>query len=139
MNEPAPSLSELEKQTVLELEDIINGFLLAFRHGLDKDETTMIPSYVCRLPTGSETGTYLALDVGGTNLRVAVVTLLGDGKTYIEQKQYLIPEELKTGTVDSFVDWIADGTKSFLDTVAVKAKIAEKDMYMGVTFSFPIK
>ncbi|CAI2164122.1 11438_t:CDS:2 [Funneliformis geosporum] len=142
MNEPALSLAELEKQTVFgkrELEDIINGFLRSFRHGLDKDENTMIPSFVCRLPTGMETGTYLALDMGGTNLRVAAVTLLGDGKTDIEQKQYLIPEELKTGDAESLFNWIADGTKNLLDSAGIKAKYADKEMYMGVTFSFPIK
>ncbi|CAG8690568.1 12397_t:CDS:2, partial [Funneliformis caledonium] len=142
MDEPTPSLVELEKQTAFgkrELEEILNGFSRSFRHGLDKDENTMIPSFVCRLPTGTETGTYLALDLGGTNLRVAAVTLLGDGKTEIEHKQYPIPEELKNGDAESFFNWIADGTKSLLDLPGVKAKIADKELYMGVTFSFPIK
>jgi len=139
MDEPTPSLEELEKQTFITkemIEDtIIPGFSRAYRHGFDEDESTMLPSYVCRLPTGMETGTYLALDFGGTNLRVAAVTLVGDGKTEIEQKQYIIPEELKSVPVETLFDWTADCTKELL----TKIKSLEKDMYMGVAFSFPIK
>lgn len=29
----------------------------------------MIPTYIQTVPDGTETGTYLALDLGGTNLR----------------------------------------------------------------------
>src|SRR5438045_3600160 len=141
MDEPTPSLDELEKQTFIDkgmIEDIIiPGFSRAYRHGFDEYESTMIPSYVSRLPTGMETGTYLALDLGGTHLRIAAVTLLGDGKSDIEQKQYVVPEKLKTGTAESLFDWIADGTKNLLDKASIKA--FEKEMHMGVTFSFPIK
>src|ERR1051325_4862134 len=141
MDEPTPSLEELEKQTFIDkemIEDIlIPGFSQAFRRGFDEDESIMIPSYVCRLPTGMETGTYLALDFGGTHLRVAAVTLLGDGKTDIEQKQYVIHEKLKTGTSESLFDWIADCTKNLLDKASIKS--FEKNMHMGVTFGFPFK
>lgn len=43
--------------------------------GLSTDDQpmTMIPSYVTDVPTGKETGTYLALDLGGTNLRVCSI------------------------------------------------------------------
>jgi hexokinase len=140
MDEHAPSLEELERQTLIDEELIENilipGFSLEYRRGFDENESIMIPSYVCRLPTGMETGTYLALDFGGTHLRVAAVTLLGDGKTDIEQKQHLIPEKLKTGTAESLFDWVADGTKNLLDKAI---KTFEKEMHMGVTFSFPIK
>jgi hexokinase len=139
MDEQTPSLEELEKQTFITkefMEDtIIPGFSRAFRYGFDKDESTMIPSYICRLPTGMETGIYLALDLGGTNLRVAAVTLIGDGKTDIEQKQFVIPEELKTVPVETLFDWVADCTKDLL----TKIKSFEREMYMGVSFSFPIK
>ncbi|CAB4398365.1 hypothetical protein RhiirA5_52659 [Rhizophagus irregularis] len=139
MDEPTPSLEELEEQTFITKEyieeKIIPGFTDAYRHGFDEDESTMIPSYVCRLPTGMETGTYLSLDLGGTNLRVAAVTLVGDGKTDIEQKQFVIPEELKTVPVETLFDWVADCAKDLL----IKIKSLEKEMYMGVSFSFPIK
>src|SRR5271156_3840934 len=124
MDEQTPSLDVLEKQTFIEKKKIektiIPGLSQAYRNGFDKDESTMIPSYVCRLPTGMETGTYLALDLGGTNFRIATVTLLGDGKTDVEQKQYIIPEELKTGTVESLFDWVADSTKGLFNKSSTK-------------------
>jgi hexokinase len=41
----------------------------------------MIPSHVTRRPNGTETGTFLALDLGGTNFRVCEITLEGNGIT----------------------------------------------------------
>lgn len=37
-----------------------------------------LPTPVTSLPSGHETGRYLAIDVGGSNLRVAFIELLGD-------------------------------------------------------------
>jgi hexokinase len=44
---------------------------------LSSDEQ-FLPTPVTKLPTGHETGQFLAIDVGGTNLRVAFIELLGD-------------------------------------------------------------
>ena len=44
----------------------------------------MLPGFVGR-PCGEETGRYLALDFGGTNVRVALVELCGGGRTRIEK------------------------------------------------------
>ena len=44
----------------------------------------MLPGFVGR-PSGEETGRYLALDFGGTNVRVAAVELCGGGRTRIEK------------------------------------------------------
>lgn len=46
-------------------------------------------------PTGEEKGEYLALDLGGTNLRVCLVTLLGEGKFEVTQTKYRLTEEQK--------------------------------------------
>lgn len=51
----------------------------------------MLPQY----PTGQEIGDFIALDLGGTNLRVCFVTLLGDGKFEITQTKYRLTEEQK--------------------------------------------
>ena len=44
----------------------------------------MLPSFIGR-PSGNEDGTFLALDFGGTNVRVAEVQLYGNGKTAIKK------------------------------------------------------
>jgi hexokinase len=46
-------------------------------------------------PEGTEVGEYLALDLGGTNLRVCLVTLLGEGKFEVTQTKYRLTEEQK--------------------------------------------
>lgn len=136
-------LSELEKQVIIEtpkLLSIIDSFIESYQLGLSHDHSTMIPSFVSRLPTGKEVGTYFALDLGGTNLRVAAVTLLGDGKTSIEQKIYVIPNHLKVGTAEELFDWIASVTGELLDSLRPKLiNLKNNKMFMGVTFSFPIE
>ena len=50
-----------------------------FAPKLQASDICMLPSYNDKLPTGNEKGTYLALDVGGSTFRVALVEL--NGKT----------------------------------------------------------
>ncbi|KAF9329048.1 glucokinase [Podila minutissima] len=57
----------------------------------------MVPTYVVGRLDGSETGSYLTLDVGGTFLRVVFVELLGQGKFNARHKKYRIDEGLKVG------------------------------------------
>ncbi|CAG8455954.1 269_t:CDS:2 [Diversispora eburnea] len=131
-----------ESKTSLEtpkLLSIVDSFIESYQYGLTNDHSIMIPSYVSRLPTGKEMGTYFALDLGGTNLRVAAVTLLGDGKTSVEQRIYVIPDHLKMGTAEELFDWIASITQELLESLSSKVVNTNNDkMFMGVTFSFPI-
>ncbi|KAG0341374.1 glucokinase [Podila horticola] len=52
-----------------------------------------------RLPTGKETGLYLATDMGGTNLRTAAVHLLGDGRVGATVEKHEITHQLKPALV----------------------------------------
>src|SRR5690554_6590884 len=55
----------------------------------------------------TEMGSYLALDVGGTNLRVVSVHLTGGGEISTRQTKYRIDEHLKVGDAKSlFGKWI---------------------------------
>jgi Hexokinase len=42
----------------------------------------MLPAWVMGFPDGTESGAYLALDMGGTNLRVCEVVLLNEGRKF---------------------------------------------------------
>ena len=42
----------------------------------------MLPAWVMGFPDGTESGTYLALDMGGTNLRVCEVVLMNEGRKF---------------------------------------------------------
>nr|CAG8465278.1 2276_t:CDS:2 [Entrophospora candida] len=140
MEEPTPTLTELKEMTILDgpaVEKIMDGFLSAFNNGLTTNHFTMIPSYVSRLPTGIEVGTYLALELSDTYLRAAVVTLIGLGKTDIEHKQHEIPAELKNGNVGDLFDWVALNVKELLNDVG--CELETKALYAGINFGFPIK
>lgn len=73
----------------------------------------MIPSYIQSIPKGDETGTFLALDLGGTNLRVCEVQLLGDSKWTMKQQKYKVSDALKTGDVSHLFDYMSVWTPSY--------------------------
>ena len=62
----------------------------------------MIPSFVTSLPTGNETGTFLVAHLGGTNLRVNAVQLLGNGEVNIVENKRLATNDLKSGSGETF-------------------------------------
>jgi hexokinase len=97
----------------------------------------MIPSYIQQIPNGTEKGTFLALDLGGTNLRVCEVTLLGDSKWTMKQQKYKVSDALKVGEVTQLFDYIAGSVDHFLTEIGTDASEDEK-LHLGFTFSFPV-
>jgi len=97
----------------------------------------MIPSYIQEIPNGTEKGTFLALDLGGTNLRVCEVTLLGESKWTMKQQKYKVSDSLKMGDVSQLFDYIAGSVDHFLTEIGTDASEDEK-LHLGFTFSFPV-
>ncbi len=88
-------------------------------------------------PDGYETGTFLALDMGGTNLRVCEITLTEHKSEFdIIQSKYRLPEELKTGDSDELWEYIADCLFQFVETHHNDVPNLEK-LHLGFTFSYP--
>jgi hexokinase len=97
----------------------------------------MIPTWCMAFPDGNETGSYLALDMGGTNLRVCEVTLTEEkGEFEIIQSKYRMPEELKTGTADELWGYVADCLQQFIDYHHEDEKL--ENLPLGFTFSYPV-
>jgi hexokinase len=95
----------------------------------------MNPTWTIGYPTGHETGTYLALDMGGTNLRVCEITLLGDKSEFdIIQSKYRMPEELKTGNSEDLWEYIADCLQQFVE---FNHEGDTSTLPLGFTFSYP--
>ncbi|KAL0943344.1 glucokinase [Colletotrichum truncatum] len=93
-------------------------FLKQLNEGLQKDGTSMcqIPSYVTKLPNGSEKGVCLAIDLGGTNLRVCSVDLHGDSTYSLTQSKVTIPRHLMVAkTYKDLFNFIAVQTKTFME------------------------
>jgi hexokinase len=107
----------------------------------------MIPTFVKGVPDGSETGTFLALDLGGTNLRVCEVTLLGDKTFSLRQQKYKVSETLKTGEVTTLFDYLADSVDAFLTDTPSQgpdSHVSHADgdspyVPLALTFSFPVE
>lgn len=97
----------------------------------------MNPTWVMSFPDGYETGTYLALDMGGTNLRVCEITLTEQKSEFdIIQSKYRMPEELKTGTSEELWEYIADCLHQFIETH--HGSVANVGtLPLGFTFSYP--
>jgi hexokinase len=120
------------------LNQIRDHFIAEMEKGLEKEGATvaMIPSFVEGRLTGKEEGHFLALDLGGTNLRVVLVTLLGQGKHKTVSSKSRVSEELKTGPMRNLCDYIAECVDTFLTEQGLEDQ--EVELNLGYTFSFPV-
>ncbi|XP_033098431.1 hexokinase-2-like [Anneissia japonica] len=91
----------------------------------------MFPTYVRSIPDGSEHGSFLALDLGGSNFRVLLVDLL-DGGVKLQSETFALSKDIMTGTGDQLFDYIAECLGNFKVKMGIKEKLP-----LGFTFSFP--
>ncbi|KAI9100401.1 hypothetical protein DFS34DRAFT_614486 [Phlyctochytrium arcticum] len=134
------TIQRLEREFTINtsmLHNLVKAFTRDMERGLKRENSVikMIPSYVERRPSGDETGTYLALDLGGSNFRVCEVTLLGKGQVRTRQKKFVVSEALKTGTGEQLFDFIADCVEQFMGELNIGK---DTKLKMGFTFSFPV-
>ncbi|KAJ1726239.1 hypothetical protein LPJ61_005327 [Coemansia biformis] len=118
--------------------EIIAEFHQAMRAGLAQDNPDalpMIPTFVNRRPTGKETGHFLALDLGGTNLRVCQVELRGDTTYGLVQQKFTITQDAKESRL---WDFIAECVGIFLEEHDLQPPEGRRTIPCGFTFSFPI-
>jgi len=134
-------VSYLENLFTISLKDIkviITDFHAEMQKGLSGYESSlkMIPSFVDR-PKGDEHGSFIALDLGGTNFRVLAVEL--DGKrnaTVRAVSKFVIPKKEMRGTGVQLFDFIVGCIDSFL----TENSIDRKKLYnLSFTFSFPVE
>lgn len=93
-------------------------------------------TWVMGFPDGNEEGTFLALDMGGTNLRVCEITLTKEkGKFDITQSKYRMPDELRTGTAEQLWEYIGDCLQEFIEHHHADKELNK--LPLGFTFSYP--
>ncbi|KAH6614195.1 hypothetical protein C7974DRAFT_380553 [Boeremia exigua] len=107
------------------------------------------------LPDGKEQGTFLAIDVGGSNLRVGFVELTGgttadQGNDEVEDatstrirrshdKSWPIGDHLKMDQPEDLFGWIGDCMAEVIrEAIDCTSIPADRDILLGVTFSFPM-
>uniref|UniRef100_A0A096M8M4 Phosphotransferase n=2 Tax=Poecilia formosa TaxID=48698 RepID=A0A096M8M4_POEFO len=127
----------LSDKTLMELS-------MRFRREMDKGlcrdtnptaAVKMLPTYVRSTPDGTEQGEFLALDLGGSNFRILLVKVKGNGdqKVEMESQIYDIPDLVMRGSGSDLFDHIADCLANFLEKMGIK----NKKLPLGFTFSFP--
>ncbi|OAA53489.1 hexokinase-1 [Niveomyces insectorum RCEF 264] len=113
---------------------------------------SMLPSFIGRAPAGSEHGKAIAVDIGGSTMRVAVVRLdpaAADPARRLTVERYREwPIALAVKNLDehAFFDWIAGNIKLFLlgreEIVgASEVDVLEEtlpDLPLGLVWSFPL-
>ncbi|KAI1472249.1 hexokinase [Daldinia caldariorum] len=112
-----------------------------FRERLHTHAECMLPSFNHLLPTGKECGQYLALDVGGSTLRVALVELRGRGtpgkeSEIVRMVSFKITPEVKKLEGMSFFDWMA---ARIHEVIRKDISHDQEVIPMGLAWSFPVE
>jgi hexokinase len=120
------------------------GLREEFGKGLLDSPLCMLPSYNHQLPHGNEQGTYLALDVGGSTFRVALIELFGknsEGKdsTILSRNTFKITNDVKKLQGVLFFDWMAKRIGETLSGQDEGKDMSEAPLSMGMSWSFPIE
>ncbi|KAG5984008.1 hypothetical protein E4U55_006373 [Claviceps digitariae] len=116
-----------------------------FIERLQKDKQCMLPSFSHQLPFGTEQGEYVALDVGGSTLRVAVVALRGREAIVDKQSEiismhsYRIDKNVKNLRGMQFFGWMAEKVRETLAGSCCYANSPEKPLPVACAWSFPIE
>ncbi|KAF9123985.1 glucokinase [Mortierella sp. 14UC] len=121
------------------LKAVKDRFVSEMVKGLAKQGETlaMVQTHILGRLDGSETGTYLTLDIGGTYLRVVLVELSQGSLVSTRQKKYAIDPLFKVGEPKLLFDFMASCIESFL--LANDAAIPKgSQLELGFTFSFPV-
>jgi len=139
---PSPQVERLMQEYILDdakCSKICDVLLKEMEDGLSRERNAkavikMFPTYVRALPDGSESGNFLALDLGGTNFRVLLITLRGSTVT-MENKIFPIAEEIMMGSGEQLFDHIAKCIAEFMK----ENNLVGQRLPLGFTFSFPCK
>lgn len=125
------------------LESVMLKFNEDFTLGLSSEQTKrdqspvkMLPTYVRSIPDGTEEGDYFALDLGGTNFRVLLVSIKNN-QISMSHKTYPMGSAIMEGTAENLFGYIAQCLAAF-----GKEKLGEdlkKIAAVGFTFSFPVE
>lgn len=121
------------------------GLKEQYRRRLQDDPQCMLPSYSHQLPHGNECGRYLALDVGGSTLRVAVVELNGRASGSSEHSQIVsmqnfgIGKSVKDLQGNAFFDWVAAKVHETILAGPSRTHSFDSPLPMALAWSFPIE
>ncbi|XP_072447150.1 hexokinase-1-like [Chiloscyllium punctatum] len=104
------------------------------RNTYQEASVRMLPTFIRSLPAGKVNGSFLALDLGGTNFRVLLVRFGSacEDAEHMVSESYRIPHKLMQASGQQLFDYIVDCIIKFLSNRNIK-----EPPPLGFTFSFP--
>jgi len=126
------------------LEDLSAKLKHQFRTALRSNPACMLPSYNHQLPTGRERGQFLALDVGGSTLRVALVELRGQEakgpvSRILQMDSFKIDGAAKSLRGMRFFEWMAEKMLQTVSKVGSQGRNPDEPLLVGMAWSFPVE
>ncbi|KAI9711017.1 MAG: glucokinase [Bogoriella megaspora] len=146
-----------------QVQKAVKKFQGQMKEGLGKtgSDISQIPTFVTSVPNGTETGLYMAVDLGGTNFRVCSVQLHGNSTFSLTQSKVAVPRELMVAkTSQELFAFLAKQIDHFLQThhsdryyshtrrrpsltvvdgnTVTDGWTEEQIFNLGFTFSFPV-
>jgi hexokinase len=116
-----------------------------YKHKLRSSTLSMLPSFQHTLPTGNERGDFLALDVGGSTFRVALVRLAGNeqdgsGGLHVRRmRSFAIDENIRRLAGRKFFEWMAGKIEGLLSENHYTNGALDTRLRIGLAWSFPIE
>ena len=127
---------------------VSSSLLASFRRSLQSSAETMLPTYTSSLPSTGLSGYAIAIDLGGSTLRAAVIQLrphervigddkgsLGEVREVIARSSWSVSDETKNLPSKEFFDWIARRVGKVMEHAKLGKGTGEA---VGVTWSFPV-
>jgi hypothetical protein len=117
-----------------EIQRVGEAFKQEMTCALDEKSSSlqMENTYIPELPDGTEKGTFLALDLGGTNFRIILLELARGEILKEDFKFYHISDEARLGCGIELFDYLAECVRDFME---LKRIPIDCKMPMGFTFS----
>ena len=116
------------------MEVIVDKIVEEMEKGLKGEGTMMMLPTYAPIPTGKETGTFMGIDVGGTNLRVLLLEIPEPGvRGETKSVECVMPKSSTTRA--EFFGFIAQKIKEFVESNGLK----DKPIKAGLTFSFAVE
>jgi hexokinase len=137
--------------------DLTSRFSETYRELAKSSVEHFLVTPVTALPSGKEKGRFLSIDVGGTNLRVGLIELLGEPEDGTRDAQKPVPkikrshdrnwpieDHLKMDQAEDLFAWIGDCIAEVIQEALDEASADStespfgEELLLGITFSFPM-
>ncbi|KAF7494380.2 hypothetical protein SSS_09794 [Sarcoptes scabiei] len=131
---PKSKIDSLQKRIINAIDSVLSNK----DSSKNSEFLPLFNTLVTKYPNNQESGVFLGLDIGGTNLRIVLLNLKdsdeSDRKIIIDN--YDVPVEFRQSTSEKFFDYLAGCLKNFYDKNQNILKDSPSRIPLGFSFSF---